>query len=215
MLGKTPMWGNPLIKSSCYSSKVQHRESTIWKIHLLNQSQICPVKQQPQETLTRKSTLVNREEFILQNSSVKPSQLGLQKSSESAQNSHEKLSQTLSTQSQTLLQSMLVKQLGLDLCAKKCGLPKQKYPQEKCSQIKSTIAQWTLVKPSCNSVNAQTENYNLLRTCGERGYPEIRTQSDEEREVCEDEWANEEEVPSIYMQCWGWINVPFGLLSLH
>ena len=91
------MWGNPLIKSSYYSSKVQQRESTIYKIHLPNQSQICAVKQQPQEVLTRKLILVNEAEFLLKISSVKPSQLGLQQQSKSAQNSPENDSETQST----------------------------------------------------------------------------------------------------------------------
>ena len=108
---------NPLIKSSYYSSKVQQIKRVQYtKFTCQNTVKTVQSNCGQQDVLTIKSTLVKPAESFLQISSVKPSQLGLQKQSESAQNSPEILSQTWYAESMLQsksLWSMLVKQLKI------------------------------------------------------------------------------------------------------
>jgi len=123
------MWENPLIKSSYYSSKFQQRERTTCKIHLPNHCKTDQSNYNQQDAITRKSTLVKPAEKVLQMSSVKSSQLGLQRQFESTQNSTEILYQNLVNIESTALRSTLVKQLQIpqflyqEMWPKEIGFP--------------------------------------------------------------------------------------------
>ena len=93
------MWGKPFdqifllfFKSSAERERVHHT-----KFPCPNTVRTVQSKCNQQDALTKKSMLVKPAEILFQNSSVKPSQLGLQGQSKSAKNNLEILGQSWST----------------------------------------------------------------------------------------------------------------------